>query len=70
MNYVRQDVCKPIGVITKTYAGRLQEISNYLEYFPGPYPNVPLMEGDLIDKPFLVAKIHEDTLEKLLERLL
>ena len=30
-------------------AGRLQEINNYLEYFPGPDSNVPLTEGDLIN---------------------
>ena len=38
-----------MGVTARACAGRLQEISNYLEYFPGPNKNVPLTEGDLIN---------------------
>ena len=48
------DVCmyvyiQYVGVTARACAGRLQEISNYLEYFLGPDSNVPLTEGDLIN---------------------
>ena len=36
VNYLRQNMHKPVGVTARVCAGRLQEISNYLEYFPGP----------------------------------
>ena len=49
VNYLRQNLRKPVGVTARACAGRLQEISNYLEYFPGPDSNVPLTEGDLIN---------------------
>ena len=45
----RQNLRKPVGVTARACAGRLQEISNYLEYFLGPDSNVPLTEGDLIN---------------------
>ena len=38
-----------MGVTARACTGRLQEISNYLEYFLGPDSNVPLTEGDLIN---------------------
>ena len=34
---------------TRACAGRLQEISNYLEFSPGPDLNVPKTEEDLIN---------------------
>ena len=49
VNYLRQNLRKPVGVTARACAGRFQEISNYLEYFPGPDSNVPLTEGDLIN---------------------
>ena len=49
LNYLRQNLCKPMGATTRGSTGRLQEISNNLEYFPGPDSNVPLTEGDLIN---------------------
>ena len=49
VNYLWQNLCKPVGVTARACAGRLQEISNYLEYFLGPDSNVPLIEGDLIN---------------------
>ena len=49
VNYLRQNLRKPVGVTARACAGRLQEISNYLEYFPGPDSNVPLTEGDIIN---------------------
>ena len=49
VNYLRQNLRKPVGVTARACAGRLQEISNYLEYFPGPDSNVPLTKGDLIN---------------------
>ena len=48
-NYLRQNLRKPVRVTAKACAGRLQEISNYLEYFLGLDSNVPLTEGDLIN---------------------
>ena len=45
VNHLPQNLRKPVGVTTRACAGRLQEISNYLEYLPGPDSNVPLTEG-------------------------
>ena len=49
VNYLRQNMHKPVGVTARVCAGRFQEISNYLEYFPGPDSNDPLTKGDLIN---------------------
>ena len=40
VNYLRQNLRKPVGVTARACAWRLQEISNYLEYFPEPDSNV------------------------------
>ena len=49
VNYLRQILCKPVGVTARACARRLQEISNYLEYFPEPDSSVPLSKGNLIN---------------------
>ena len=41
INYLQQNLRKPVGVTARACTGRPQEISNYLEYFPGPDSNVP-----------------------------
>ena len=47
VNYLWQNLCKPVGKINRACTGRHQDISNYLECFPGPYLNVPITKGDL-----------------------
>ena len=49
VNYLQQNLRKPVGVTARACAGKLQEISNYLEFSLGPHSNVPLTEGDLIN---------------------
>ena len=49
VSYLIQNLCKPIGVPARACAGMTQEISNYLEYFPGPDSNVSLTKGELIN---------------------
>ena len=49
VNYLRQNLCKPMWVSAWTFTGKLQEISNYLEYYLAPVSNVFLAEGDLIN---------------------
>ena len=49
VNYLRQNLRKPVRVTARACAGRLQEISNYLDYFLRHNSNVPLTKENLID---------------------
>ena len=49
VNYLQQNLRKLLGATAMACVGRLQEISNYLEYFLGPNSNVPLTEGNSIN---------------------
>ena len=49
-NYLWQNLCKPVGVTTaRACTGMLQDISNYLDYFPRHNSNDLFTEGDLIN---------------------
>ena len=49
VNFLWQNLHKTARVTTGGCIGRLQEISNYLEYILVPDLNVPLTKGDLIN---------------------